>query len=106
MRQLAHLVLVLVLGSSIGCCCLSRGGGCGPCNSGAYGSYYGGGNSCPNGNCNLQGAYYDGFGGVQSASIPGALPATAAAPGTFPVTASAPIVVQPTATASAPLSTY
>ncbi len=106
MRLLAHLALVLVIGSSVGCCCF-KGGGCGPCNSGAYGSYYGGGNSCPGGNCNLQGASYsDPYGGLQSASIPGALPATAAVPGTFPATATAPIVVSPTTTAAAPLATY
>lgn len=91
MRHLAILALSLVIGTSVGCCCLSKG--CGPCNSGGYGTYYGGGSSCPGGNCGLQGAYNDGgYGGLQSASIPGA----------YPVTASAPIIMQPTATAAAP----
>jgi hypothetical protein len=98
MKRLATLTLALLIGTSVGCCC-SHG-----CGSG-YGSYYGG-SSCPGGNCGIQGASNAGFNGLQSASIPGAIPMTAAGPVYYntPMTASAPIIVHQTA--EAPLPTY
>ncbi|QDT36939.1 hypothetical protein [Stratiformator vulcanicus] len=93
MKRLALAMLGLAVSAiSTGCCCLSGGGGCGPCGGGAYygptpGVVAPGG--CPNGNCGI-GAAAPGYGISQASVIPTNANAqfASAAPAYTPVSAS------------------